>query len=186
MNHSDQVKTFRIVFIAMMAAIIFVVTLLRFPLLGTKVHFANAICLLAGLLLGPLNGGLAAGLGSAIYDATMGGYDLAQTLITFVSKFLMAAICALLAGKAEKGKSRRVLTACIAGALSYVALYMLKTFVYQAFVYGYPMDAVWATMLLKLPGSLINAAAAILAAPIFYATLRPALQKAGIWEKLSD
>ena len=168
----------------MMAAIVYVVTLFRFPFLGTKVHFANAMCLLAGLLLGPMNGGLAAGLGSALYDAVGGGYDLVQCLITFASKFLMAAVCAWLAGKAPKPGRFRILTACLIGALSYVALYMLKTFVYQAFVYGYPMDAVWATMLAKLPGSLINAVAAVLGAPLFYAAVRPALAKNGILEKL--
>ena len=186
MNRSYQKKTYHIVFIAMMAAIVYVVTLLRFPLLGTKVHFANAMCLLAGLLLGPLSGGLAAGLGSAVYDATAGGYDLIQCLITFASKFAMAVLCAVLAGSGERRTGWRVTAACIAGALSYVVLYMLKTFVYQAFVYGFPMDAVWATMLSKLPGSLINAVAAAVAAPIFYGVLRPALEKAGIWEKFSD
>jgi len=49
-----------ITFMAMMAAMIYVVTLFRFPLLGSKVHFANAVCLLSGMLLGPLQGGLAA------------------------------------------------------------------------------------------------------------------------------
>ena len=56
----------KIVFIAMLAALVCVVTLYRFPLLGSKVHFANAICLLSGLLMGPAAGGLAAGLGSAL------------------------------------------------------------------------------------------------------------------------
>lgn len=184
MKRADHNKTYKIVFIAMMAAIVYVVTLFRFPLLGTKVHFANAMCLLAGLLLGPVNGGIAAGLGSAIYDATGGGYDLIQCLITFVSKFLMAAVCAWIARPRQASGRGRIVAACVIGALTYVALYMLKTFLYQAFVYGYPMDAVWATMLAKLPGSLINAAAAFIAAPVFYAAVKPALEKAGILERL--
>ena len=32
-----------IAFTAMMAAMVYVVTLFRFPLLGSKVHFANAV-----------------------------------------------------------------------------------------------------------------------------------------------
>ncbi|MCD7742875.1 MAG: ECF transporter S component, partial [Oscillospiraceae bacterium] len=68
--------TYRIVFIALMAAIVCVVTLFRFPLLGSKVHFANAMCLLAGLLFGPVGGGLAAGIGSGLYDGLFGGYDI--------------------------------------------------------------------------------------------------------------
>lgn len=169
-----DVKT--IVFTGAMAAIIYVVTLFRFPLLGSKVHFANAMCLLSGLFLGPVWGGVAAGLGSAIYDA-FGGYDLINTLVTFVSKFAMAYVCALIAGKpSAKPGYVRTLIACAAGALTYVALYMLKTFVFQAFVYAFPMQTVWATMLSKLPASLLNAAVAIVAAPIFYHASLPALK----------
>ena len=154
---------FNITFIAMMAAIVYVVTLFRFPLLGSKVHFANAVCLLSGILLGPLQGGLAAGIGSAFYDA-VSGYDLINVLITFVSKFAMAWVC---------------------GALTYVALYMLKTFIYQKFVYSYPMDAVWATMVAKLIPSLINAAVAVVATPLFYHAVLPALRSSGILSRMN-
>ena len=78
-----------IVFVGVVAAMMYVVTLFRFPLLGSKVHFANAVCLLGGMLLGPVPGGMAAGLGSALYDAFY-GYDLLNVLITFASKFAMA------------------------------------------------------------------------------------------------
>ena len=76
------------------------------------------------------------------------------------------------------------MAASVIGALTYVALYMLKTFVYQKFVYGYPADAVLVTMGSKLPGSLINAVAAFIVAPIFYTGLRPALERAGLLKKL--
>ena len=65
----QKINAVTISFAAMMAAIVYVVTLFRFPLLDSKVHFANAMCLLSGMLLGPLTGGVAAGLGSALYDA---------------------------------------------------------------------------------------------------------------------
>ena len=81
---------YRLAFVGVMAALVYVVTLFRFPLLGSKVHFANAMCLLSGLLLGGGYGGAAAGLGSALYDLLAGGYDPLQALITFVSKFAMA------------------------------------------------------------------------------------------------
>lgn len=176
----------KIVYIGVMAALVCVVTFFRFPLLGSKVHFANAMCLLSGLLMGPVAGGLAAGIGSALYDSLFGGYDFIQCAITFVSKFLMAWVCAKIAfaGHKEAKNHSWNIAACVIGALSYVALYMLKTFVYQAFVYGYPMDAVWATMLSKLPASLINAVAAMIAAPILYTALRPALERAGQLQKM--
>ena len=80
----------RIVFAGVMAAIICVITTFRIPLGQSKVHFANSMCLLSGLLLGPVWGGTAAGLGSAIYDVLLGGYSFFDALITFVSKFAMA------------------------------------------------------------------------------------------------
>ena len=56
----SRIQLIRIIFGAVMAAMVFVVTMFRFPLLGSKVHFANAVCLLCGLLLGPVLGGTAA------------------------------------------------------------------------------------------------------------------------------
>ena len=176
----------KIVFIAMLAALVYVVTMFRFPLLGSKVHLGNAVCLLSGLLMGPAAGGLAAGLGSALYDALLGGYGAIECVVTFVSKFAMAWVCGKIAfagGREAKSHGQNIAAAVI-GALTYVALYMLKTFVYQKFVYGYPMDAVWLTMGSKLPGSLINAVAAFIVAPIFYTGLRPALDRAGLLKKL--
>lgn len=186
MEKKKTFTTYEIVFIPVMAAVVCVITLFRFPLMGSKVHFANSMCLLSGLLFGPVGGGLAAGIGSALYDALFGGYNIIECVITFVSKFLMAFICALIARPSKEGGAPRlrVVAAGVAGALSYVALYMLKTFVFQRFVYGYPGDVVWATMLSKLPASLINAVFAMAVTPVIYAALLPALKKAGIFDRL--
>ena len=184
LKRKSYFTTYKIVFIGVMAAIVCAVTFLRFPLLGSKVHFANAMCLLSGLLFGPMGGGLAAGIGSALYDGLFGEYDLIQCLITFASKFFMAYICAVIAYKREN--RGRLLAGCFTGAVSYVLLYMLKTFVYQRFVYGYPMETVWVTMLSKLPASLINAAVSVIAAPMFYTALAPALRRAGLLKRIEE
>ncbi len=181
----NHVSIVTITFTAMMAAMVYVVTLFRFPLLGSKVHFANAVCLLGGLLLGPVQGGLAAGLGSALYDAIAGGYDIVNVLITFVSKFAMGWVCGWIAAAARnrEGRSERIdrsYIAGICGALTYVALYMLKTYIFQRFVYGYPLDVTGAAMLSKLPASLINAGVAIVVAPLFYHAVLPALRSSGL------
>lgn len=172
--------TQKIVYVGVLAALVCVVTFFRFPLLGSKVHFANAMCLLSGLLMGPLAGGLAAGFGSALYDALFGGYDFINCVITFVSKFLMAWVCAKIAFAADKdaGSHGWNIAASVIGALTYVALYMLKTFIFQLIAQS-PMETVLITMGSKLPASLINAVAAMIAAPILYTALRPALKRAG-------
>ena len=76
------------------------------------------------------------------------------------------------------------MAASVIGALTYVALYMLKTFVFQKFVYGFPAETVWATMLSKLPGALINAVVDMIAAPIVYTALSRALDHGGLLKKM--
>jgi len=186
MNENNALSSTRkIAFCGVMAALIYAATLLRIPFLGSKVHFANAFCLLAGLLLGPVSGGIAAGMGSAIYDL-FAGYDFVGILITFVSKFAMALVCGLIfhgRRKAEpSGKMAplRTILACIAGALTYVLLYMLKTYIYQRFVYGVPMDAITPVMWSKFVPSIINALFAIIAAPLLFYALKPGLKVLGL------
>lgn len=170
-----------LVFVGVLAAMVYVVTLFRFPLLGSRVHFANAVCLLAGMLLGPVPGGMAAGLGSALFDAISGGYDFINVLITFVSKFAMGWVCGLLMHSEGKRKHKfdRTVLSAIAGALTYVALYMLKSAVYGAMA-----GNAWAAVASKFPASIINAGAAIIAAPIFYHAVLPALQAGGLMKRM--
>lgn len=184
MKENRKFSTYRIVFLAVMAAVVCVVTFFRFPLLGSKVHLANAMCLLSGMLFGPIGGGIAAGLGSALYDVLFGGYAAIEALVTFVSKFLMAAVCALLIGS-KKDQHLRVALASIAGAATYVALYMLKTFVKEHFIKNIALDATWVVMGTKLPASLINAVVGVIVSCVLFYAIRPALRKAGLLEKLS-
>ena len=185
---SKKLTLQKIVFIAILAALVFVVTFFRFPLLGSKVHFANAICLVSGLLMGPLAGGLAAGLGSMLYDVFFYPSDLLGYAVTFVTKFAMAWVCGKIAFAASKEARSHGwnIVACVVGAWTYVALYMLKTYLYQRFIYVVPMDTVWATVLSKFPASAINAVAAMVAAPILYTALRPALDKAHLLDKMRN
>ena len=178
MHTKKTFTTYFIVQTGVMAALVFVITYFRIPLFGSKIHFANAMCLLAGLLFGPLSGGLASGIGSFLYDI-IGGYDLIQCLITFISKFIMAWLCAKIAYSNGANAEHKIknIAASVIGALSYVVLYMLKTFFYQKFVYGLQLDATYAVMLAKLPASLINAVAAMIVTPIIFVLIAPAIKK---------
>ena len=192
-RNSNRVIT-KIVFTGVMAAIICVITTFRIPLGQSKVHFANSMCLLSGLLLGPVWGGTAAGLGSAIYDVLLGGYSFFDALITFVSKFAMAWVTGILyktwvLKKEEKSWKENLLpliVSCVLGALTYVALYMLKTWLFKMYVEPVPADTIPGIMVAKLIPSLINAAFAVVTAPIFYHAVRPALKAGGILKKLEE
>ena len=184
----------KIVFTGVMAAIVCVITIFRIPLGQSKVHFANSMCLLAGLLLGPVWGGTAAGLGSAIYDVLLGGYGFPDALITFVSKFAMAWVTGILyrtwvLKKGERSWQENLLPlviSCVLGALTYVALYMLKTWLFKMYVEPVPADTIPTVMVGKLIPSLINAGFAVVTAPIFYHALRPALKAGGILKQLES
>ena len=191
---NDRLIT-RIVFTGVMAAIICVITIFRIPLGQSKVHFANSMCLLSGLLLGPVWGGAAAGLGSAIYDITLGGYSFFDALITFVSKFAMAFVTGILyqiwVKKKEEAPDWKkelvpLVISCVIGALTYVALYMLKTWIFKMYVEPVPADTIPGIMVAKLVPSLINAAFAVVTAPIFYHAVRPALKAGGILKQLEN
>ena len=192
-RRNSNVLITRIVFTGVMAAIICVITTFRIPLGQSKVHFANSLCLLAGLLLGPVWGGTAAGLGSAIYDVLLGGYTY-EAVITFVSKFAMAWVTGMLyqkwvLRKEEKSWKENLLPliiSCVLGALTYVALYMLKTWIFKMYVEPVPADTIPGIMVAKLVPSLINAAFAVVTAPIFFHAVRPALKAGGILKQLEE
>ena len=171
---NDSVLITRIVFAGVMAAIICVITIFRIPLGQSKVHFANSMCLLSGLLLG--------------------GYSFFDALITFVSKFAMAWVTGMLFKTWIIRKERQdrpwkenllpLVTACVLGALTYVVLYMLKTWLFKLYVEPVPVDTIPGIMVAKLIPSLINAGFAVVTAPIFYHAVRPALKAGGILKRL--
>ena len=181
-------KTFRICFIGLMAAIVFVVNYLRIPFMGTQLHMTNALCVLCGLLFGPGSGFLAAGIGSGLYDIVAGWG--AECIITFVNKGAIAFVAGLIGYHAARKNQPshidhgKIILGSVLGALTYVVLYMLKTFIAGQFIDGLTLDAVTAKMLTKLPGSMMNAVFAFIVAPILLGALKPALKKAGLYDKL--
>jgi uncharacterized membrane protein len=187
---SNKITVHRIVYTALMAAIVFVLTLLYVPLGESKVHCGNAASMLAGLILGPWLGGLASGIGAFFFDLTH-GYEFLEALVTFASKFLMAMAAGLAAGAwRERGSvldgrhHLRVILGCVIGGLVYISLYMLKTFVKQHYIGGTPLDGTWAAMLAKLPATLINNGFAAIVTPIVYYALRPPLNAIGVIDRL--
>ena len=161
-------KTFRICFIGLMAAIVFVVNYFRIPFMGTQLHMTNALCVLCGLLFGPGAGFLAAGLGSGLYDI-VAGWGV-ECIITFINKGAIALVAGLIGYHAARrdNPSAADHAKIIAGQL----------------IDGLTLDAVTAKMLTKLPGSLMNAVFAFIVAPILLGALKPALKKAGLYDKL--
>jgi len=181
-QNSNKFSTRQIAFIGVMAAIVFVSNYIQFKIpigIGsdmTRIHVANAFCLLGGIVLGPVAGGLSAGIGSALYDLLDPVY-ISSAPFTFVFKFLMAYTAGLIAGKDRLNiKNGRALGAAAVGQTVYIVLYIGKKFVTYYWLQGQPLQAALTTCITSLTASLINAVISVivvgLLAPVFCKIVR--------------
>lgn len=151
----------------------------------TSFHLGNIFCALSGILLGPWFGGLAAGMGSAIYDL-MNPLYAPECWITFITKGaygLMAGLIAWKAGRpwhAREAKTYgRLYLATTAGAVTYAILYYCKGFFYDGLLLsGLTANAALINLLGKIPATVFNIAVAIIGAPLLAIAISKALDAA--------
>ena len=171
----------------LMAALACVSNFISIATPASRIHIGNAVCVLCGLILGPAYGFFAAGVGNAIFDI-IGGYGM-EFVITFINKGAIALVTGLIAYKAadketlEGRDHARVIVGSILGALTYTALYLLKSYIKLRFTTADVDPAIQATMLSKAASSLFNAAFAFVVAPIFFNVLRKPLRRLGLYSK---
>lgn len=127
---------------------------------NTRLHIGNVMCLLSGLLLGSWQGGLAAGIGSMLFDLTNPAY-IASAPFTFVFKFLMAWLCGKIASGQKFTRRRRFFIGAVSGSVLYIILYLSKSFFEHRFVAGMPLSAVMLTVSQKAIVSGVNAVTAV-------------------------
>ena len=139
-------------------------------------HLGNIFCALSGILLGPGLGGLAAGLGSAIYDMTNPIY-ISECWLTFLMKGAYAVAVGLTFKQLRVGEYLRDLLSTTAGALTYAVLYLLKSFLKAMIVSGVTAQAAGIAVGTKLPATVFNMAVAILIAPVLSIAIRKALKQ---------
>lgn len=183
MRKTTALTTKKIVLAALMAALTVAGSALRITLPldiagTTSFHLGNIMCALSGLLLGPWLGGLAAGLGSAIYDMLNPLY-ISEAWITFLFKGVYGLAAGLMVWRCKKqwGYGRAVLGAS-AGAAAYAALYLLKSYFYNGLlISGLTADAALLTVYGKIPSTIFNAAVAIIFAPVLAIAIRTALKR---------
>lgn len=145
---------------------------------NTRIHMGNVMCLLSGFLLGPVWGGMAAGIGSMFFDLTNPAY-VTSAPFTFVFKFLMAWICGTIAlGKGGHGISTtRSIVAGIAGNGTYVILYLSKGFIENSIFLHMPIEGVIASTIQKGIVSTANAVIAVAVAVPLSMAMRPAVNR---------
>lgn len=126
----------KLILAALFAALSCVATMsIRIPTPGTGgyIHPGDAIVILSGVILGPVWGFLAGGIGSALSDL-IGGYFI-YVPITFVIKGLVALASGLLYQKVGKNQKSRYI-AVILGGVADIILVAGGYFVCEFFIYG--------------------------------------------------
>lgn len=152
MKHQSLVK---VVLSAMLAALVCVATMIiTVPSpLGGFLNLGDGFVLLAGWLLGPFYGFLAAGLGSALADLFLGYAFYVPG--TFLIKGVSALLCALLIRALSRSVRVRPLLWVGAGLVAEIEM-VARYFVYSAILGGEGWGAI-----VSVPGNLVQGIAGI-------------------------
>ena len=126
-NRKEKKSSIRIAISALMAALVFVSTLLiriPIPATGGYINIGDVMIFVSALVFGPIIGGFAGGVGSAIADLI--GYP-SYALLTLVVKGAEG----FLVGRISNGKSkiRDTLGVIVGGVVMIVGYYLGETFI---------------------------------------------------------
>lgn len=161
-NHTNLKQT---VMTALFAALACVATMsIRIPTPGTGgyIHPGDAIVILSGVILGPVWGLLAAGIGSAMADL-LGGYFI-YVPITFAVKGLIAFIAGMIYHRLGK-TSKTQYTAVILGGVADIILVSGGYFLCEIPLYGVSAAAA------SIPANLIQGLGGLVIAFVLYPLL---------------
>jgi uncharacterized membrane protein len=179
-NTNQRNTTVNIALTGLMGALVLVGTFLNIPIPvpgdKTMLGLGNVFCILSGLLLGPIYGGAAAGIGSFIFDLIGGWASSAPS--TLVNKFMMAFVCGLIAYGGDKTARniKRLIIAAVAGSLTYCVLYLGYSYVKELFL-GSAVQVINIKIATKAATTFTNAVIAdVVAIPLFIA-IRKALER---------
>lgn len=154
----------KLILAALFAALSCVATMsIRIPTPGTGgyIHPGDAIVILSGVILGPVWGFLAGGIGSALSDL-IGGYFI-YVPITFMIKGLVALAAGLLYQKVGKNQKSRYI-AVILGGVADIILVAGGYFVCEFFIYGAGAAA-------SIPANIIQGVGGLVISCILYPIL---------------
>jgi len=164
---SNRFTVRRLAVTGLLSALVFVFSWIQIPIGEVaRIHLGNVFCALSGLLFGPLTGGLASGFGSS--------------WITFITKFFIGFLAGLIAHRSGNISLGRDVLGASVGSVTYVALYLLKSFIMKFYIEGQALGAVQTQLVTKGVTSLINAVLAVVVSVLLAKAVRPALRKAGI------
>ena len=163
-------KLMKVIIAALFTAIVCVATYIvqiPMPATGGFVNLGDCFVLTAGFLLGPVYGGIAAGLGSMLTDILAGYPQYAPA--TFIIKALMAVIFYFVT-KALSQKNSFV--SKIVGGIAAEAVMVLGYFGYEAVILKYGIGAAGSIL-----GNVGQGVVGLIAATVLCTTLNAAIKK---------
>ena len=181
--------TYDVVMVGLMAALCFAAIYIKIdiptPMGKTMMHLGNVFCLLSGMLLGGVRGGLAAGIGTMFYDLLDPAF-VAGAPFTFLFKFIMAFIAGVFShsGGAQSKNFGKNLAGCILGEVAYIILYLGKSFISSYYLQKNAIEAVMGSLLTKLGTSTVNAVVAIVLSLVLLPVFLNVAKRSGIYAKI--
>lgn len=170
--------------IGVLAALVFVASYflkigpIPTPAGPTQIKMGNAVCLLGAILFGKMKGGLASGIGSAMFDLTNPAF-VASAPSTFINFFIMSFVCGktseLLKNDGTGTKKNMVSAFC--GAVTYLFLHLGNSFI-TLLLEGSSASAALAACGTKFITSGINAVFAVAVSAILAPVCKKALNRA--------
>lgn len=158
---------------------------------STYFHLGNTFAALGALLLGGVYGGLAAGIGLSIADLTSGLPVYAVT--TIFLKLIIGLVTGLVAHKIghinDKTDAKQIwkwsLIAAVCGLGINIITDPVVGFLRNNYLLGVNTELSYIVGKLTAGVTFVNAVLSCICTVILYNVLRPALKKAGIFDKLS-
>ena len=162
--------TKKLTYVALFTALTFVANYLQVPIVtplgNTRFHLGNVLCLLSGIILGPIYGGLAGGLGPTLFDLFDPIY-FTSAPITFVNKFIMSFLAGFVfRKKTGRNEKLRLIIASALGQLAYIILYLGKTFIKNYYILDLTRQATMVEIWQKAGVSFTNGVISVIFATI--------------------
>lgn len=172
----DKLNTRKLTLVALFTALVFVFSAffqipIATPFGQTRFHLGNALCLMAGILMTPGYGGLASGLGSMLFDLTNPAY-FSSAPFTFINKFIMGFVAGHIYHKSKKKDKKIIALAGTLGQVSYIVLYLLKSFIKNRYLMDLSIQASLAELYQKAAVSIFNGVISVIFATILAFVLK--------------
>lgn len=134
-NMNTKNKTLKIVLAGLLAALTCVATMIiRIPTFKGYVHIGDCMVIASGIILGPVVGGLAAGIGSMLADI-LGGYFV-FSVATLIIKFLAAFAAGISFSLFKKVVKKYDLPSVIVAGIASEVVVVLGYFIFEIFYEG--------------------------------------------------